>query len=426
MTWIGRLPGSWVAGAERRAMPCTFEDLTPLPHRRPGGPRRGRILTERGVIETPEFLPVGTRATVKALTPAQLTEIGVQGLLANTYHLYLRPGAEAVRRMGGLHTMMNWNRPIMTDSGGFQAFSLGAAKEHGVGKLGGVFPGEHGDSQPRKAHKSGASLAKVDDDGVTFRSYIDGSSHRFTPESSIAIQRTLGADLILAFDECTSPLAGKEYTELSLERTHQWALRCLDAPRDPHQSLYGILQGGAYQDLRQRAVDFMTKLPWDALAIGGSLGETKADFHSVLDWTIHQLPPHLPRHLLGIGQMDDIFEGVERGIDTFDCVIPTRFARTANVMVGPHLPFRTRRGTLNLRQARYRDDYGPIDPDCPCYTCRNFHRSYMHYLFASKEILAGTLCSIHNITALLDLTGSIREALERGTFQELKRAYLPT
>lgn len=403
-------------------MACTFEDLTPPTHRRPGGPRRGRITTSRGVIETPEFLPVGTRATVKALTPLQLAQIGVQGLLANTYHLYLRPGAEAVRAMGGLHTMMNWHRPIMTDSGGFQAFSLGAAKEHGVGKLGGVFP--HKDAEPPGGHRSGESLVKVDNDGVTFRSYIDGSTHRFTPESSVAIQRTLGADLILAFDECTSPLAGYDYTAESLERTHQWALRCLESPRDPHQSLYGILQGGAYPDLRRQAVEFMTKLPWDAMAIGGSLGETKEDFHQVLDWTVPHLPPHLPRHLLGIGQMVDIFEGVERGIDTFDCVIPTRFARTANVMVGPEFPHRTRRGTLNLKQARYRNDHSPIDPRCPCYTCTNFHRAYLHFLFASKEILAGTLCSIHNLTALLSLTREIRAALEQGRFQALKESYL--
>ena len=240
----------------------------------------------------------------------------------------------------------------------------------------------------------------------------------------MAIQRKLGADLILAFDECTSPLAGKEYTELSLERTHRWAVRCLESPRDPHQSLYGILQGGAYRDLRQKAVDFMVKLPWDAIAVGGSLGETKEDFHSVLDWVTPQLPPHLPRHLLGIGEMEDIFEGVERGIDTFDCVIPTRFARTANVMVAPHHPHRTRRGTLNLRQARYREDFRPIEFDCSCYTCRNFHRSYLHYLFSAKEILAGTLCSIHNITALLRLTRAIRESLELGTFQKLKSEYL--
>ncbi len=408
-------------------MPLVFEDLTPKAQKRPGGPRRGRIITDRGVIETPEFLPVGTRATVKAVTPKQLLEIGAQGVLANTYHLYLRPGADLVRQMGGLHTFMNWHRPIMTDSGGFQAFSLGAAKEHGVGKIGGIFPGQDlpAKSPPRKSHKSGDKLAKVDEGGVTFRSYVDGSTHRFTPESSMEIQRRLGADLILAFDECTSPLAGKEYTERSMERTHRWAVRCLEAPRDPHQSLYGILQGGAYPDLRQRALEFMAPLPFDAFAIGGSLGETKAEMFQVLDWTVAHLPEHCPRHLLGIGEMDDLFAGVERGIDTFDCVIPTRFARTANVMVSPKLPHRSRRGTLNLRQARYRDDPRPIEDDCPCYTCSNYSRAYLRYLFSCQEIVASTLCSMHNLSALLRLTRGMREALEIGKFEEFKAAYMP-
>lgn len=403
-------------------MPLQFEDLTPYSQRRPGGPRRGRIITDRGTIETPEFLPVGTRATVKAMTPKQLMEVGAQGVLANTYHLYLRPGADLVRQLGGLHTFMNWHRPIMTDSGGFQAFSLGAAKAHGVGKLGGVFPGEAAEAMKR--HKSGDLLAKVDEEGVTFRSYVDGSTHRFTPESSMEIQRRLGADLILAFDECTSPLAGKRYTEISMERTHRWAERCLDAKRDPHQSLYGILQGGAYQDLRQRAVDFMTKLPFDAFAIGGSLGETKDDMLKVLEWTVPQLPAHAPRHLLGIGEMEDLFEGVARGIDTFDCVIPTRFARTANLMVSPHLPHRTSRGTINLRQARYRQDPRPIEDDCPCYTCANYSRGHLRYLFSCQEILASTLCSIHNLVALLRLTRQMRHALEKGRFEELRANWL--
>lgn len=403
-------------------MALQFEDLTPVSARRPGGPRRGRILTDRGVIETPEFLPVGTRATVKAMTPQQLAALGVQGLLANTYHLYLRPGADLVRQMGGLHTFMNWHRPIMTDSGGFQAFSLGVAKEHGVGKLGGVFPGESAGDVKR--HKSGSSLAKVDEEGVTFRSYVDGSTHRFTPESSMEIQRRLGADLILAFDECTSPLAGKQYTERSMERTHRWAVRCLEAKRDPHQSLYGILQGGAYEDLRERAVEFMTRLPFDAFAVGGSLGETKDDMLKVLDWTVPHLPAHCPRHLLGIGEMEDLFEGVARGIDTFDCVIPTRFARTANLMVGPTVPHRSSRGTINLRQARYRHDSGPIEPDCPCYTCANYSRSYLRYLFSCQEILASTLCTIHNLSALLRLTRGMREALEEGTFEQLRASWI--
>lgn len=406
-------------------MALQFEDLTPHNQRRPGGPRRGRILTDRGAIETPEFLPVGTRATVKAVTPRQLMDIGAQGLLANTYHLYLRPGADLIRQLGGLHTFMNWHRPIMTDSGGFQAFSLGVAKEHGVGKMGGVFPGD-ATPEPVKRHKSGSSLAKVDEEGVTFRSYVDGSTHRFTPESSMEIQRRLGADLILAFDECTSPLAGKRYTELSLERTHRWAVRCLEARRDPHQSLYGILQGGAYQDLRQRAVDFMTRLPFDAFAIGGSLGETKDDMLRVLDWTVPQLPAHAPRHLLGIGEMEDLFESVARGIDTFDCVIPTRFARTANLMVGPTLPHRSSRGTINLRQARYRNDPRPVEEDCPCYCCANYSRGHLRYLFSCQEILASTLCSIHNLTALLRLTREMRRSLEEGTFESLRATWMAT
>lgn len=406
-------------------MPLLFENLTPTAHRRPGGPRRGRIITDRGTIETPEFLPVGTRATVKAMTPDQLMAIGAQGVLANTYHLYLRPGADLVRKMGGLHTFMNWHRPIMTDSGGFQAFSLGMAKVHGVGKLGGVFPGAEA-AEVMKRHKSGSSLAKVDEEGVNFRSYVDGSSHRFTPESSMEIQRLLGADLILAFDECTSPLASKRYTEMSMERTHRWAVRCLEAPRDPHQSLYGILQGGAYQDLRQRAIDFMAKLPFDAFAIGGSLGETKDDMLNVLEWTVPQLPEHCPRHLLGIGEMEDLFEGVARGIDTFDCVIPTRFARTANLMVSPNVPHRSSRGTINLRQARYREDPRPIEEDCPCYACANYSRAHLRYLFSCQEILASTLCSIHNLAALLRVTREIRRSLEEGTFEEYRAQYMGT
>lgn len=404
-------------------MALHFEDLTPLAQRGSGG-RRGRILTDRGVIETPEFLPVGTRATVKALTPEQLRQIGAQGVLANTYHLYLRPGADLIRELGGLHTFMGWHRPIMTDSGGFQAFSLGAAKEHGVGKLGGVFPGPQDPAREVKRHKSGHCLAKVDEDGVTFRSYIDGSTHRFTPESSIEIQRKLGADLILAFDECTSPLAGYDYTAKSLKRTHRWADRCLEAKIDPHQSLYGILQGGAYEDLRHEAVEFMSQRPFDGYAIGGSLGETKEDMLRVLEWTVKRLPDRAPRHLLGIGEMEDLFEGIERGIDTFDCVIPTRFARTANLMVSPSIPFRTSRGTINLRQARYRNDPNPIDGNCGCYTCANFSRAYLRHLYSCGEILAATLGSIHNTWTLLSLTRQIRHALENGTFSELKAAWL--
>ena len=385
-----------------------------------GQARRGRIETPHGTIETPEFLPVGTQATVKAVLPKELSELGVQGLLANTYHLYLRPGAELVEQLGGLHRFMGWSGPIMTDSGGFQAFSLGAAREHGVGKIGGIFPGQ------RKAHKKTGepTMAQVDEDGVIFRSYVDGSKHRFTPESSIEIQRKLGADMILAFDECTSPLASREYTEKSLERTHRWAVRSLEAHTSPRQALYGIIQGGAWQDLRERSVEFITGLPFQGLAVGGSLGKTKTDMLRVLEWTVPALPDNLPRHLLGIGEISDLFEGVERGIDTFDCVIPTRFARTGNVLVRPGHPWATPRSTLSVKQSRYRELDEPIDPECRCYTCRKFSLAYLRHLYKAEEILAAQLCSIHNLHFLLELMRKIRSALEEGRFAELKSRWL--
>lgn len=382
--------------------------------------RRGRISTPHGTIETPEFLPVGTQATVKAMLPRDLLEVGVQGLLANTYHLYLRPGAELVQELGGLHRFMGWSGPIMTDSGGFQAFSLGAAKEHGVSKIGGVFPGQ----QAGRKKSGEPTLAKVDEDGVTFRSYVDGSSHRFTPESSIEIQQQLGADMILAFDECTSPLASREYTEKSLERTHRWAVRSLEAHTDPAQALYGIIQGGAYQDLRERSVEFITNLPFQGIAVGGSLGKTKADMLKVLEWTVPGLPPDRPRHLLGIGEISDLFEGVERGIDTFDCVIPTRFARTANVLVRPDHPWATSRSTLSVKQSRYRAFDQPIDQNCGCYTCRNFSLAYLRHLYKAEEILASQLCTLHNLHFLLDLMRQMRSALDEGRFQDLKKDWL--
>ncbi|MBI3924990.1 MAG: tRNA guanosine(34) transglycosylase Tgt [Armatimonadetes bacterium] len=393
-------------------------------HSRPaqGLARRGKIVTPHGAIETPEFLPVGTQATVKAVLPRDLRELGVQGLLTNTYHLYLRPGSGLVRRMGGLHRFMGWDGPIMTDSGGFQAFSLGAGREHGVSKIGGVFPGKEARPQPAP---TGGRLVEIDSDGVTFRSYLDGSMQRFTPESSIEIQQELGADLILAFDECTSPLASREYTELAMERTHRWAERCLSARRS-QQALYGIVQGGAWRDLREQSARFIASLPFDAFAVGGSLGESRAAMHQVLDWTVPLLPSDRPRHLLGIGDVTDLFEGVERGIDTFDCVIPTRFGRTGNVMVPPGTEGATARGTLNLRNARYREDPDPVLEGCACYTCSHFSRSYLRHLIKAEEMLAGQLCTIHNLHFLLQLMASIRRALEDGTFGELKAGWLRT
>lgn len=383
--------------------------------------RLGRIDTPHGSILTPEFLPVGTQATVKAVPTRDLEEVGTQGILANTYHLFLRPGHEVVRDLGGLHRFMGWNRPIMTDSGGFQAFSLGAGREQGVGKVGSIFPGET--RNPSK-FTGATKLVKITEEGVLFRSHLDGSSHLLTPERSIEIQEALGADMILAFDECTSPLADRRYTELSLERTHRWARRSLEARKDTPQALYGILQGGAYQDLRAKSVEFITSLPFQGIAVGGSLGNTKQDMLEVLDWTVPGLPAGKPRHLLGIGDIVDLFEGVERGIDTFDCVIPTRFARNANVFVAPEEPGRGRRGTLNLTNACYIKDERPISSVCSCYTCRNHTRAYLRHLYKAGEILASQLASIHNLQFLLSLMRQIREALEQGVFAGLKARWV--
>lgn len=384
--------------------------------------RRGTIFTPHGSIETPEFLPVGTLATVKGMMPKQLKELGAQGMLSNTYHLFLRPGPDIVAEMGGLHKFMGWDRPVMTDSGGFQAFSLGAAREHGVGKIG-VFPGDRLDGRPKR--DPAKNLAKIDDDGVSFRSFLDGSMHRLNPEISIGIQEKLGADIILAFDECTSPCASKEYTAYSLEhRTHPWALRCLEARRDTPQALYGIVQGGEWQDLREKSVAFIGNLPFQGFAIGGSLGKSKEDMHKVLDWTIPGLPKDKPRHLLGIGEIDDLFEGVERGVDTFDCVIPTRFARTSNLFVPFGTPGANKRGTLVLRNANFKHDELPVDPNCTCYCCENFSRAYLHHLYKSEEILGAVLGTLHNLHFMLKLMRDMRKAMEEGTFFEMKAAWL--
>lgn len=390
-----------------------------------GRARRGRIHTPHGNIETPEFLPVGTQATVKAMTPRQLEELGVQGLLCNTYHLYLRPGSQLVEQLGGLHRFMQWNRPIMTDSGGFQAFSLGAGREHGVGKIGGVFPGNQA-RVPRNPGGQGklTHMVKITEEGVHFRSHLDGSRHLLTPESSIRIQEELGADMILAFDECTSPLSDREYTAQALERTHRWALRCLEARRDTPQALYGILQGGAYRDLREKALETMLRWPWQAFAIGGSLGKTKEEMHQVLDWTLPGLPDDKPRHLLGIGELEDLFHGVARGVDTFDCVIPARFGRNGHVFVPPGTPGRSPRGTWNLLNARFRTLDQPVQADCPCYACRNFSLAYLRHLHKADEILAYTLCTIHNLEFLLGVMREIRQALEDDRFESLARDYL--
>ena len=394
-----------------------------------GAARLARYQTPHGLIETPAFVAVGTQASVKALTPEQAQAAGIQLIFNNTYHLYLRPGADVVAALGGLHKFMQWDRPIMTDSGGFQVFSLGASIEHGVGKIANIFPGE-APTSPDSA-RPGQSLVKVEEEQVIFRSHLDGSRHVFTPEKSIAIQRALGADMILAFDECTSPLHDEEYTARSAARTHRWAARSLrefqrSAPQHGYaQALYGIVQGGAFQRVREESARVIGGMAFDGMAIGGNLGRTKADMHHVIEWTVPHLPRDKPRHLLGIGDVPDIFAAVARGCDTFDCVGPTRIARNAGLHArfdddGRPLPkFR-----LNLRNARFKADPRPIDENCDCYTCQHYSRAYLRHLYHSKELLAHTLGTIHNLHFIATLCADIRQALREDRFDALQQAWL--
>ncbi len=379
--------------------------------------RAGVLTLPHGEVLTPVFMPVGTQATVKGLTPVELEALGAQIVLANTYHLYLRPGPELVAALGGLHALMAWERPILTDSGGFQVFSLGFGREHGVGKIAKTFPAEAGGGVQASAGGRGhARLTRVDEDGVTFTSHIDGSPHRLTPERSIRIQEDLGADVILAFDECTSPLAGYEYTRQALARTHRWAERCLAARQPTPQALFGIVQGGEYQDLREESARFIASLPFDGVAIGGSLGQSKADMHRVLDWTVPHLPDAWPRHLLGIGEPEDLFAGVARGVDMFDCVAPTRLGRHGVLYVPD--------GRLHIDNAAYREDPAPIQDGCDCYTCRHFSRAYLRHLFVANEMLGPRLATIHNLRFLVRLVEEMRQSILAGRFAACQRAFL--
>lgn len=340
--------------------------------------RAGVFTTPHGSLLTPVFAPVGTQATVKTLTPEHLKDISATLVLSNTYHLYLRPGDELVRDMGGLHQFMQWHRPMLTDSGGFQVFSL-------------------------------APTRKIDDDGVTFKSHIDGSTHRFTPEKSVAIQENLGADIIMAFDECSDP-NDYAYTKLAMERTHHWAERSLKAKTRPDQALFGIIQGGVQADLRAESAKFIASLDTPGIAIGGlSVGETKEEMHAALDIITPLLPEDKPRYLMGVGTPEDLIDGVARGIDIFDCVLPTRLARH-------HSAF-SPEGRLNLMNATFAHDERPIDEICDCYTCRTFTRAYIRHLIVAKELLSGTLISIHNLRALVRLMEQIRTYIEDGSFE---------
>jgi len=383
--------------------------------------RSGVITTPHGQIRTPAFIPVGTKATVKAALPDSIEELGAQAVLANAYHLYLQPGPETLDEAGGLGKFMNWSKPTFTDSGGFQVMSLGVGFKKVIDM--------HGDSlnSDDLIAEKRERLAHVDDDGVTFKSHLDGSMHRFSPEVSMRVQHQIGADIIFAFDELTTLHNTKKYQEESLERTRLWAIRCLDEHKRltdsrshrPYQALFGVLQGAQYEDLRRKAAKDLGEMEssgisFDGFGIGGALDKSKLG--TIVSWVVDELPDNKPRHLLGIGEPADLFAGVENGADTFDCVAPTREARTSAVYSAT--------GRFNVSGGSYRKDFAPIDSECNCYTCRNYSRAYLNHLFRAKEILGPTLATIHNVHFIVNLVERMRLAIEAGDFLDFKSEFL--
>lgn len=373
--------------------------------------RCGLIQTPHGPIETPNFIFCGTKAAIKGVTTAQAKEAGVDIILSNTYHLLIQPGPDMVAAHGGLHKMMGWDGPMLTDSGGFQIFSLG----HG---------GVAQEIKGRNRNQTPRTLKKIDEDGAVFRSYVDGAIHRLTPELSIDIQRKLGADLILVLDECTPFHTDRGYTARSMERSHRWELRSLkefQRLHDGRQALYGIVQGGIYQDLRKESASFVAEQPFFGQAIGGSLGGTKEQMHEVVAYATQYLHPERPIHLLGIGGLDDIWNGVALGIDTFDCVHPTRLARHGGALVKPSLNHG--KSHINLKNACYKDDYTPLDIECNKYS-NNFSRAYIQYLLKANELLAGTLLTIHNMSFMMRLAREIRDSIKTNRFEQVRKEWL--
>lgn len=374
--------------------------------------RAGVIRTPHGEIHTPAFIPVGTQATVKAVLPEAMKQLGAQAILANAYHLYLQPGPDVVEEAGGLGTFMNWPGPTFTDSGGFQVMSLGVGFKK-------VLAMDTSRVQTDDVIAEGKErLANVDDDGVTFRSHLDGSTHRFTPEVSIGIQHQLGADIIFAFDELTTLVNTRGYQERSVQRTHEWAVRCLAEherlsslePDKPPQALFGVVQGAQYEDLRRQATRGLVSIGFDGYGIGGAL--EKQNLATIVGWVCEELPVDKPRHLLGISEPDDLFAAVAAGADTFDCVSPSRVARNAAVY--------STGGRFNITNSRFRRDFSPIDEGCDCYTCAHYTRAYLHHLFKAKEMLSATLCTIHNERFVVRLVDQMRAAIKAGDFDELR------
>lgn len=387
----------------------------------PGAARAGRLSTPHGDIETPAFIAVGTKANVKGVPTVELSQLGLQSLIANTYHLYLSPGEDLIERAGGVGKFMGFDGPTMTDSGGFQVFSLGVAYGKQLSKFTKeTAPRESGvavyDEEAASEH---GKLAIVDDEGVTFTSHLDGSLHRFTPERSIEIQHKLGADIIFAFDEFVQPSAPKEEQRESMERTHAWATRSLSAHRRnskkaTEQGIYGIVQGGRYEDLRTESAQTLAAMDFDGYGIGGSF--SKDDVLGILDRVNAILPEGKPRHLLGIGEPEDIFYGVASGIDTFDCVLPTRNGRTGGIY--------TKDGKIQIPNAEFKDDFQPLDEGCMCPTCENHTRAYVSHLFRSHEMLGPILATFHNIHFLANLVKDIRQSIVEGRFEAYRDSFL--
>ncbi|HVT75094.1 MAG TPA: tRNA guanosine(34) transglycosylase Tgt [Candidatus Paceibacterota bacterium] len=383
----------------------------------PGMARAGVIETPHGPIHTPSFIIVGTKAAVRGLTVDMLRQAGAETVLANTYHLYMQPGEARIRAMGGLQKMMNWEGPTMTDSGGFQVFSLGAGYGSSVSKiLKDVASLPLLKERDEEAVKP--KLVEIDHDGAAFKSPLDGMVHYITPERSMEIQHTIGADIIFAFDECTSPAETKQYQREALDRTHRWAKRSLDyhrsKPISEKQALFGVVQGGRYEDLRKESAEALASMDFDGFGIGGSFD--KEDLHTAVRWVNEVLPEAKPRHLLGIGEPEDLFLGVENGCDTFDCVAPTRLGRHGTVY--------TPAGKIHIGNERFQDDQAPIQDGCGCYACKSYSRAYIAHLHKSHEMLGPMLCSIHNVYFIVNLVKSMREALLQGTFTEFKTDFL--
>lgn len=349
------------------------------------GARAGKFETSHGVVETPIFMPVGTVGSVKSLSPEEVESVGAQIILGNTYHLSLRPGDERVARLGGLHRFMGWNRPILTDSGGFQVFSL-------------------------------ARINRIEEEGVRFQSHIDGSRHFITPETAVRIQRNLGADIMMCFDECTPYPVSYEYASESMQRTIRWSVRSREAAEGSNQALFGIVQGSIFKDLREMCLEKLVQIGFDGYAIGSlSVGESKEEMLAIMNWLAPLLPESSPRYVMGVGTPEDLIEGVRAGVDMFDCVMPTRNARNGMLF--------TSRGPIQIKNSIYTEDSAPIDPECGCYTCRRFSRAYLRHLYISRELLSYRLNTIHNLHFYLDLVSRMRDAIRAGEFEQWRSAY---